>query len=514
MLDEIEHPEIFVGIVAPVGVDTTETIECIRREFEAKGYKYFEIKVTDAFPTINNSLPKRRKLRRRGTFDRIRSYIKFGNYLRQASGQNGILAASAVESIFRLRVMSNGLEEKAGRFPNFSKRIFVIKQFKRPEEIELLRKIYGPLFFQVSVYSRRETRIKYLAHAIRNELSVAKKETAETMAIKLVSQDENEAEKDNGQRVAKIFHAADFIVNVETNSKSTTDQVHRFAELLFGSNIVSPTKIEYGMYAAKVAALRTLDLSRQVGAAIFSSRGEIISMGSNEVPRGGGGTYWADNSGIDAREYTLQVDSNDERKMLVARELYQLATENISDPPEFDSFVVRKDVQDAMFMDALEYGRIVHAEMSALMDAARIGLAVKGASLFTTTFPCHMCAKHIVAGGVDRVVYLEPYPKSLVSDMHSDSISVDGSDRGKYSNYPATRFEHFWGITPRRYREFFERGKRKEKGTSRLEQYSNVAKDKTPTPIVRTYEPFYFELEKSVIGKGLAALESLYAKHR
>ena len=41
------------------------------------------------------------------------------------------------------------------------------------------------------------------------------------------------------------------------------------------------------MFAAKAAALRTLDLSRQVGAAIFSADGEIISMGSNEVPKAG-----------------------------------------------------------------------------------------------------------------------------------------------------------------------------------------------------------------------------------
>lgn len=57
--------------------------------------------------------------------------------------------------------------------------------------------------------------------------------------------------------------------------------------------------------------------------------------------------------------------------------------------------------------------------------------------------------------------FLEPYPKSLVSKLHSDSIAVEGSDRGKYKSFPAAEFEHFYGISPRRYGELFERGKRK-----------------------------------------------------
>ena len=55
-------------------------------------------------------------------------------------------------------------------------------------------------------------------------------------------------------------------------------------------------------------------------------------------------------------------------------------------------------------MDALEYGRMVHAEMSSLCDAARLGHMFQGGTLYCTTFPCHMCAKHIVAAGIARVV--------------------------------------------------------------------------------------------------------------
>ena len=70
-------------------------------------------------------------------------------------------------------------------------------------------------------------------------------------------------------------------------------------------------------------------------------------------------------------------------------------------------------LKDAAVMDLTEYGRVVHAEMHALCDAARLGKAIKGATLYCTTFPCHNCTKHILAAGIRRVVYIEPYPKSL-----------------------------------------------------------------------------------------------------
>ena len=135
--------------------------------------------------------------------------------------------------------------------------------------------------------------------------------------------------------------------------------------------------------------------------------------------------------------------------------------------------------------------------MSAISDAARLGRSVRGCTLYTTTFPCHICAKHIVASGVDKVIFLEPYPKSLASELHSDSISFEKADRGKYSSYPAVEFEHFAGITPQRYRELFERGRRKN-DEGEFVQY----RDKLKRPIMDIKAPFYTTLEE-VVMKGL-----------
>src|SRR5579871_385409 len=66
----------------------------------------------------------------------------------------------------------------------------------------------------------------------------------------------------------------------------------------------------------------------------------------------------------------------------------------------------------AQLLNVIEYGRCVHAEMAAIVDAARRGVAIAGCTLYTTTFPCHECARHIVAASIRQVVYIDPYPKS------------------------------------------------------------------------------------------------------
>ena len=86
-----------------------------------------------------------------------------------------------------------------------------------------------------------------------------------------------------------------------------------------------------------------------------------------------------------------------------------------------------------------------------------------------------MCAKHIVSAGFSKVVFLEPYPKSLAFDLHADSIQVEGGDRGQYDSFPAVHFEHFYGVSPRRYREIFERGKRKDDNGMLVEYRNNEA---------------------------------------
>jgi len=130
-----------------------------------------------------------------------------------------------------------------------------------------------------------------------------------------------------------------------------------------------------------------------------------------------------------------------------------------------------KLLKTASVMDITEYGRAAHAEMEALLSCARSGITTRRSTLFSTTFPCHNCAKHIIASGVRRVVYVEPYPKSQAIELFGDSISLGPSGKGR-----RVRFESFVGIGPRRFIDLFSMSlssgttvKRKQSGGKKLE---------------------------------------------
>ena len=426
-------------------------------------------------------------LKRNPIEERYDTYIEYGDQLREHFEDAAILSKLTIKRVVRRRTRISYKENEE----TYSRTVYLIHQFKRKEEVDVFRSIYGRLFFQVSIYSRKGSRVDALSRKIASSNNVSGPDKFRSIAERLVNNDENEVTKQYGQRVAKIFHDADVIISLDS-SISLDNQIKRFGELIFGSNGISPTRVEYGMFLAKAAALRTLDLSHQVGAAIFSKSGEIISLGSNEVPKAGGGTYW-EGGDFDDREFRRGIDSNDKRKREIFSEIAKSINPSLSDV-EIDKLAKIKEIQDSQLMDALEYGRIVHAEMSAITDAARRGTSTLESTLYCTTFPCHMCAKHIVASGVTEVVFLEPYPKSLAFDLHSDSLDVEGRDRGLYRTYPNVSFTHFFGISPRRYREIFERTSRKNSDGS-FRSYINDF----PSPFIDIKFPFYVELENYII---------------
>jgi len=490
-LPRIENPEIFIGFVGAIGVYFEPTLKMLRRLFEQENYRVTEIKVTDLYKGFEPYVIPEQPLVRAPLYERFRSYIAYGNQLRRTFSDDAVLAAATINRIVKKR--PGGFEKNA----------FLLHQFKRREEIELLRSVYGHHFFQVSVYSRRGARVDSLARRFAASANSARDENFHEKAEQLVQIDHDEVGVEHGQRIGKIFHDADFILNLDTQTPSLETQVKRFFDLLFSSNAYSPTRYEYGMFAAKAAAMRSLDLSRQVGAAVFSKGGDLVALGANEVPQAGGDTYWPDGK-FDARDYKFGYDTNDRRKRQILSEIAEIIC------PYTGNEVVHENqrILDSQFMDALEYGRVVHAEMCAICNAARAGHALKNATLFCTTFPCHMCAKHIIAAGISKVVFLEPYPKSLAANLHPDSLWIEHADRGEYSGYPAVEFEHFFGITPRRYLEFFQRSKRKDANGNYQEYAHGIKRARLNVRSSYTHQrPNYFDLEQDILRLALEEIK-------
>ena len=67
--------------------------------------------------------------------------------------------------------------------------------------------------------------------------------------------------------------------------------------------------------------------------------------------------------------------------------------------------------------ERMEICRAVHAEQNALIQAAKHGVAIAGADLYSTHQPCVQCTKMLINVGIRRVVYIHPYPDTLADVM-------------------------------------------------------------------------------------------------
>lgn len=266
---------------------------------------------------------------------------------------------------------------------------------------------------------------------------------------------------------------------------------------MFGDPFRTPTFDEFSMFMAHAASMKSADMSRQVGAVITLGN-DIIASGANECPRPGGGTYWPvfdhETNLIEdipeGRDYTRSEDRNAKEKQLMIDALKKGFNDDALAKLE-------ENIALSGLNDITEYGRVVHAEMDALLSCARRGLSCQNSVLFCTTYPCHNCAKHIVASGVKTVFFIEPYPKSKALDMHPDAIATpdDEDQRGRVV------FKPFVGVGPRQFINLFsltlgvgEKLKRKQKDG--FEPVSWMREGASPR--VRMYPASYVDREQFV----------------
>ena len=63
----------------------------------------------------------------------------------------------------------------------------------------------------------------------------------------------------------------------------------------------------------------------------------------------------------------------------------------------------------------------IHAEQNAIIQAAKLGVSIDGATLYCTHQPCSVCAKMIINAGIVRVVYREGYPDDFARQLLSEA---------------------------------------------------------------------------------------------
>ena len=132
-----------------------------------------------------------------------------------------------------------------------------------------------------------------------------------------------------------------------------------------------PTWDEYFMKITRTVAERSTCLRRHVGAVLVRDK-RILSTGYNGSPKG--------------IRHCSEVGCLRENKGVPSGERHELC-------------------------------RGLHAEMNALIQAANHGIGIEGATLYSTTYPCSLCAKMLINGGIVRIVAAEDYPDALAKEM-------------------------------------------------------------------------------------------------
>lgn len=490
-------PELVIGLVGPVGIDLDPIIESLTRRLEAVEYRAVHVRLSaqiEKFFGVDYS--------DLAEDERIEKLMDAGTRLREDSQRGEAAALLAIAEIRRIRQQDlNGSTEGNA---------FVLRSLKHPDEVETLRTVYGKGFVLISAYAPRDARVSAMTEKVTRSQHGNPNHSREK-AERIVERDEQEENKDLGQDVKDAFPLADLFIDAR-DKKSFEPEIRRFIELIFGNLFHTPTRDEHGMYHARSAALRSADLGRQVGAAIAAPSGELLALGCNDVPKAGGDLYWPGDDG-DARDFQRGFDPIvEERKQILSEVLARLQkakvlAEDYSDAKAIVPLVAalttgdkREFLRGARLMNLLEFGRCVHAEMAAITSAARLGVPIKGATLFTTTFPCHMCARHIVSSGIARVVYVEPYPKSRARHLHSDAIQVDAQ-----KPVPGlVVFEPFVGIAPRQYQDIFDARDKRKDSAGRI--FNWRVKGRRPQPRFSRFRNTYREIEDAIVANDVPLL--------
>lgn len=251
------------------------------------------------------------------------------------------------------------------------------------------------------------------------------------------------------------------------------------------------------MYFASTASKNSSCLSRQVGACITDNNGDLISVGWNDVPCFGGNLYKRKFEIKEEKDnrcvYALEGKCfNDERKEEIIEKLIRkLVSEKsvvLKDKAKFYEVLQKSELKDL-----IEFSRAIHAEMHAIISGSqKTGDKMIGGKIYCTTYPCHICARHIVVAGIHEIYYIEPYPKSLATKLHYDSITENEKDEGK------VKILMFNGVAPSRYIQLFTMGENYRKDTKG--KYLKIQPEKAKPLFSETLEALY-TLESYVIKK-------------
>lgn len=300
----------------------------------------------------------------------------------------------------------------------------VIDSIRNTAEVEFLRSI--PNFFLLALAA--SSKVRWLRKM--DDYNSKDKDEFDKHDLR----DKGEDEPTNGQQTEECIYMADIVVVNEDQLVYARDwdsffnKVSQYVELMRRPRYRAPTYSELFMHMAYAISLKSSCSKRQVGALIVSPDipnnkkngiseidNYVVATGYNDVPAGeqicaelggrhrGGGRYCARDA--------YQRDTLRKMKFCpscgnpIAGVPGSLETKHKCAKC---GAVLPKDFVPGKLLDLC---RSVHAEESAILQAAKLGsTSLRNSVLYTTTFPCLLCCKSIIDAGIGKVVYREAYP--------------------------------------------------------------------------------------------------------
>lgn len=327
----------------------------------------------------------------------------------------------------------------------------VIDGIRNPGEMTFLRDKF-PHFFVISVFASFDTRRKRSEKAYNgNEWSFRRDD----------ERDSGESEPLYGQKVQLCVDRSDILISNELQFEQPSikeelqNKLAEYVKLMKKPGWREPHPWELNMAQAYDASLASSCCKRKVGAVVVKEetdvhdrrrRNYVIATGYNEVPLKI--KSCTDRGGINNPEYCYK----DEKIKEVLKRDYKMCPkcgaeikfkENFGLPvicsnPKCDARIGKDFIPGRM----LDLCIAVHAEESAILQASRFGgTQIDGSVLYTTTFPCPLCAKMIVQAGIKICYFAEAYPQD------------DAINSLKEGGITAQLFE---GVKGRAYHRLFE----------------------------------------------------------
>jgi deoxycytidylate deaminase len=318
----------------------------------------------------------------------------------------------------------------------------VLDGIRNTGEIEYLRDRFGERFFVFAIdapASERWDRIR--------------KEQYEPQGLSydaFVDDDTRDRDEETieGQQVQLCVDLADvFINNTEDRSAKQIAEhfipkLEEYVGLLTGDQPRYASQLELLMNMAYSSANSSKCIKRQVGAIVASPDGEVLAVGYNENPDAI--RPCIDNAEFDNRCYRDNVRDEHFRRLAATNALCPKCKEPVQAEtvPAWRCQKCGSNLaNDFFFPDrAMKWCTALHAEERAIINAR--GRDLTGAVLYTTAFPCFLCAEKIIQAGIRHIVFTEAYP-----DPHSAALlnQVEDITVEKFDGVRSGSFDRIFG---------------------------------------------------------------------